>query len=127
MVLCTNSYATACYAVPGKGTFIACAKVQQARSTSADGMKLHEVAEVVVDNGIPSGDTLVPLPDRSARMGPGSTVIGAAALHASLLVAAEELLARGLDVPVYVSSNIPGASAHNTALVDRFRGRIRHL
>lgn len=96
-------------------------------TTTADGCTLCAAAEIVIDTGLPSGDALVALPGGAARMGPASTVVGATILNAILLAAAQELLERGHEVPVYVSSNMPGAAAHNALLRDRFRGRVRHL
>ena len=71
----------------------------RARSSRAQpGMpRLFEVADLVLDNRAPVGDALVALPGLPQRVGPSSTVIGAAMLNAvwralELLVAAHRRL-----------------------------------
>jgi uncharacterized phosphosugar-binding protein len=87
---------------------------------------LASLADIVIDNGLPAGDALVPLPGTDLRAGPGSTVIGAAILNAIFAEAAARLAREGAP-PVYLSANMPGAAENNKALVERFRPRNRHL
>ncbi len=88
------------------------------------GKRLSDMADVVLDNGAPFGDTLLPLPD-------GSSVGGVSSLTAGLLVqmlVAETvrlLLADGVTPPVYVSNNVPGGHERNLALEANYAGRIR--
>jgi uncharacterized phosphosugar-binding protein len=60
-------------------------------------------------------------------VGPTSTVIGAALLNAVFVEATLTLAKEGVEPPVYRSSNMPRAPEHNRRLVERFKGRIRHL
>ena len=103
------------------------AHARQGLSRAPSGHLLHQVADLVIDTGLPPGDALVTLPGGEDAMAPGSTVVGAAALHCMLLHAAATLQAAGVAPPVYRSSNLPGADAHNEALIARVRGRVRHL
>lgn len=88
------------------------------------GKRLSDLADVVLDNGAPFGDTLLPLPD-------GSSVGGVSSLTAGLLVqmlVAETvrlLLDAGVTPPVYVSNNVPGGHERNLALEALYEGRIR--
>ncbi len=86
---------------------------------------LAELAHVVIDNHVPPGDALVPFSAGAAAS--ASTVAGAFVWNAVLAQAVAELDARGATAPVYVSSNMPDAARTNAALVERFRGRVRHL
>jgi uncharacterized phosphosugar-binding protein len=89
--------------------------------------RLYEVADLTLDNlGVP-GDAAVEVDGTGLKVGPTSTVVGAALLNAVFVEAACALVAEGVEPPVYRSSNMPGASEHNRQLVERFRGRIRHL
>jgi uncharacterized phosphosugar-binding protein len=89
--------------------------------------RLYEIADLTLDNLGEPGDATVEVDGTGLKVGPSSTVIGAALLNAVFVEATCTLAAEGVDPPVYRSSNMPGASEHNRRLVESFRGRIRHL
>ncbi|MDX2005486.1 MAG: SIS domain-containing protein [Meiothermus sp.] len=89
------------------------------------GSAMFEIADLILDNHAPPGDAVIPVGD--AAVGPVSTVAGAYILNAVLSEVAALLGERGEAVPLYLSSNMPGAPEHNARLVERFRPRIRHL
>jgi uncharacterized phosphosugar-binding protein len=89
--------------------------------------KLYEIADLTLDNLGEAGDAVVELNGWNLKVGPTSTVVGAALLNAVFVEAVSVLAAEGVEPPVYRSSNMPGAIEHNWALVERFRGRVRHL
>lgn len=89
--------------------------------------RLYEIADLTLDNLGEPGDATVEVDGTGLKVGPTSTVIGAALLNAIFVEATCTLAAEGVEPPVYRSSNMPGASEHNRRLVERFTGRIRHL
>jgi uncharacterized phosphosugar-binding protein len=93
-------------------------------SRHPSGKKLTEIADVVLDNGGPYGDAVLPLPGGGASNAVSSIT---AALLAQLLMA--EVLRRLIDAgevpPVYLSANVPDGDTHNDALLSRYAGRIR--
>lgn len=89
--------------------------------------KLHEVADLTLDNLGEAGDAVVDLDGWNFKVGPTSTAVGAALLNAVFVEAVATVAAEGVEPPVYRSSNMPGAPEHNRALIERFRGRVRHL
>lgn len=89
--------------------------------------KLADLADIVLDNGIPPGDAIVDLPATSIRSGPATTVLGAAIINAIFTQTAHRLTENEQGPPVYISSNMPGAKENNKALIDRYVGRNRHL
>lgn len=95
-------------------------------SRHPSGRKLWELADVVLDNGAPYGDAVLPLPGGGAACGISSIT---AALLAQMVVAdaVALLLERGVTPPVYLSANIPGGDEHNRALEERYAGRLRRL
>ena len=95
-------------------------------SAAAIGERLADIAEIVLDNAIPPGDAVVPLPGTELCAGPASTAVGAAILQAIFADVAARLAADG-PPPIYLSANMPGAAEHNRGLVARHRGRNRHL
>ena len=90
------------------------------------GRKLADLADVVIDNQGPPGDAL--RADRGGLCtGSGSTVTGAFILNAILAETVVRLVALSIEPPVYISSNMPSAEAHNERLVARYRPRNPHL
>ncbi|MET7461690.1 SIS domain-containing protein [Nonomuraea sp. NPDC005501] len=92
-------------------------------SRHPSGHRLFELADLVIDNLAPYGDAVLP-----TEHGP---ICGISSITSALIVqlmvaeAIGLLLADGTIPPVYRSANIPGADAHNDALVARYAGRIR--
>lgn len=89
--------------------------------------RLYEIADLTLDNLGTPGDAEVEVDGTGLKVGPTSTVIGAALLNAVFVEAACALAAEGTEPPVYRSGNMPGATDHNRQLIERFEGRIRHL
>lgn len=81
---------------------------------------LVDCADVVVDNHLPPGDALVEITD-GWRMGPGSTIAGSLIIHQIMMAAAETLCKEGVEPPILISSNMPGAPEHNSNLLERYR------
>jgi uncharacterized phosphosugar-binding protein len=88
------------------------------------GKRLSEVADVVIDNLAPFGDTTLTLAD---NIGVGAVSSMTAAFIAQLLTigVAERLAAAGTTPPIYLSANIPGGDEHNHELEDRYGDRLR--
>lgn len=95
-------------------------------SRHPSGQKLIDLADVVLDNGAPIGDAVLPLPG-------GGHVCAVSSITAALIaqmIAAEvvgRLIAAGQTPPVYLSANVPDGDTHNKALEDRYDGRIRRI
>jgi uncharacterized phosphosugar-binding protein len=90
------------------------------------GKRLSEVADVVIDNLAPYGDTTMTIGD-GIGVGAVSSITAAFIAQLLTIMAADELIQSGEIPPVYISANIPGGDEHNHALEDRYRGRIRRL
>lgn len=90
------------------------------------GASLAARADIVIDNGLPAGDALVPLPGTALRAGAGSTAVGAAILQALFAEAASRLAAAGAP-PIFLSANMPGAAENNRELIARYGPRNPHL
>ncbi|WP_061961056.1 sugar isomerase domain-containing protein [Demequina flava] len=77
--------------------------------------KLHEVADIVLDNhGVP-GDAAVPVEAAGTHLGPTSTVVGAALLNAVVAEAIERAARRGWEPDLWVSSALAIGDAANSA------------
>jgi uncharacterized phosphosugar-binding protein len=88
------------------------------------GRRLADLADVVLDNGAPYGDALLPS-DGGGMVCAVSSVTSA--LLAQMLTA--EVVRRfhqaGEVPPIYLSANVPGGDEHNHALESRYAGRLR--
>lgn len=92
------------------------------------GRKLHEIADIVIDNQGPPGDALVEINNTGMKTGPISTISGAFILNSILTGVVMSLAEKGTEPPpVYISANMPGAAENNAALVERYRLRNPHL
>jgi uncharacterized phosphosugar-binding protein len=92
-------------------------------ATSADARandlpRLHELADIVIDNGGDVGDAAIEIGGFDRRVGPTSTVVGTAIVNAIVAEAVELLVARGIAPDVYVSSNVTGGDATNSRFRD---------
>src|SRR6185503_4082725 len=67
---------------------IAVTNLEQSRASSArhaSGKRLYELADVTIDNCVPPGDALLSLPEVAAKIGPASTVAGAAIMNSIII------------------------------------------
>ncbi|HEY1296849.1 MAG TPA: SIS domain-containing protein [Chloroflexota bacterium] len=92
-------------------------------SLAPSGRHLHEVASVVLDNLGEPGDALVEVGPH-LRAAASSTVMGACLLQCATLSAIEGCVHRGVQPPLLVSSNTPGAADANAQMLRDYPGRL---
>ncbi|MDQ0278178.1 putative phosphosugar-binding protein [Arthrobacter silviterrae] len=88
------------------------------------GMRLSEIADIVMDNKAPYGDTTLEVSD-GMGVGAVSSITGAYIAQLLTMGTVQCLIRAGKKPPVYISSNIPGGDEHNNVLVGRYVGRLR--
>jgi uncharacterized phosphosugar-binding protein len=96
---------------------------QQYPSRHESGKKLYELANLVIDNCVPSGDGLMRIAHSLA--GPASSLSGIFIVNAIATEAMKIAAGKGCKLPVYFSQNIDGFS--NEELYLRYEKRIKHL
>jgi uncharacterized phosphosugar-binding protein len=84
------------------------------------GKRLSEIADVVLDNGAPYGDVLLP-----NQTGAVSSVTAAVLAQMVITEVVTRLEEAGEVPPIYLSANIAGGYEHNLQLEARYAGRIR--
>src|SRR5437016_5669334 len=80
------------------------AHCEQAKPAHPSGKKLIDVADVVLDNGAPVGDSLLAIEGCRNKTGPFSTVGGAMVMNMLRCEVAARLAARGIE-PVFLPSH----------------------
>jgi uncharacterized phosphosugar-binding protein len=96
-------------------------------SRHPSGTLLHDHADLILDNHLDPGDAMVDLPGFPQRVGPMSTVIGAAILQAVVARAIEVLAQETTDLPVFINANVDGGTEHNERWLARLAGTVAHL
>lgn len=90
-----------------------------ARSNSSE--KIHQIADVVLDNSGIIGDASVRVAGAKMAVAPTSTVIGGALLQAVITGTVAELVQRGVEPEIFLSSNLAGGDENNAAIFDKYR------
>jgi uncharacterized phosphosugar-binding protein len=84
-------------------------------SRHSSGKRLFEVADIVVDTGVPLADASLHIEGLGAPVGANSTSITIAIAHAIVSATAEKLVGRGVKPFVMVNPNTGGKAAANEA------------
>jgi uncharacterized phosphosugar-binding protein len=95
----------------------------QMPSRHPSGRRLADLADVVLDNGAPYGDAVLPLPGGGAVCAV-STITSALLAQLVLAEVVRRYLDAGEEPPIYLSANIAGGDEHNKVLEARYAGRI---
>lgn len=88
------------------------------------GKRLSEIADVVIDNLAPYGDSTLQVTD-TISAGAISSITAAFIAQLLTLGVARTLAEAGEVPPMYISANIPGGDEHNSALEARYLDRLR--
>jgi uncharacterized phosphosugar-binding protein len=93
-------------------------------SRMADGRRLADVAELVIDNCVPRGDALVEIDGMATPAGGASSAVGIAIINAVVVEAAALMAERGVEPPVIPSMNVPGGDERMAVLVEQYGSRL---
>lgn len=91
------------------------------------GRDLCDLVDIVVDTKMPMGDAILEIEGVPQHVGPVSTMVNAYAMNSIMLEAMAELVRRGIEPPVWKSSNSPGGDEANVAVTERYRARVPNL
>ncbi|MFA5659778.1 MAG: SIS domain-containing protein [Oscillospiraceae bacterium] len=92
-------------------------------SRHKSGKKLYELADVILDNCVPAGDSLLEF--NGVKSGPASTIAGCFIVNSILSEALSRLTDDGISLPVFGSQNVDGFN--NDDLYSKYQSRIRHM
>ncbi len=86
----------------------------QVQSRHSSGERLFEVADIVIDTGVPLADAGIDLDDLEHPVGPTSTVVATTVAHGIVSRTVELLVERGhTDPHIQINPNTAGAEAAN--------------
>lgn len=84
---------------------------REVTSRHSSGKRLYEIADIVIDTGVPLADAGLRIDGLDHPLGPTSTVIATAIAHAIVAGTVEELVGRGHQPFVMVNPNTTGRAA----------------
>ena len=109
---------------------IATGSAEQANASTPrhpSGKKLFDIADVVIDTRVPSGDSSVPVPGQQDNVGPVSTMAFVTVVWMTIATVAEILSERGVKLYIHPSHNVPGdTTAHDRldAALKEYKRRV---
>lgn len=90
--------------------------------------RLCEAADLTIDNHVAYGDAVIRMGDFPKTIGPLSTVVNSVIVNLITTKVAENYLAKGLEPPIWASSNVPSGDEMDAPYVKKFKhGRIHHM
>ena len=92
------------------------------QSRHCSGKRLFELADIVIDNCIPGGDSLLEF--GAVKSGPGSTLAGVFIVDCILAETLKILKEKGLPLPIFIRQNVDG---YNNGRYNKYRSRIKHM
>lgn len=109
---------------------IALTNLEQSKASSShhpSAKRLFEIADVVLDNHCPPGDAAIEIAGIPHPLGPVSTIVGAAILHAVIIEAASRLAEKNTPPATFVSANTGSVTTEDLRfLTAPFQDRIKY-
>lgn len=96
---------------------------KKSESRHESGKKLYEIADLVLDNCVPHGDSLLNF--NGVKSGPGSTIGGVSIVNSIVAETLNILSEKNIKLPVYGSQNVDGIN--NDILFKKYENRIKYL
>ena len=114
-----------------KGLTVVCVTSRKISETlkprCANGKRLYEVSDIVIDNHSPRGDGLLTIPGTEQVTG-GASTFGSLFIAQRIALKIENLfLEHGEMPPILCSANLPGGDEYNRNAVKAYQGRIKAL
>ncbi len=103
-------------------------KDHPARHPSGKNLFELEEVDVVLDNHMPLGDAVVEVEGLDGiKVGPSSTMASSFTINSLVVTVVEKLVKRGVEPPVWVSSNMPGGDEKNAKYLKKYGHVLKHL
>lgn len=100
---------------------------KETHSRHSSGLRLFEIADLVIDNHGESGDACCRIEGVSQKVGPTSTVIGATIVNSMVVETVKILKDKGIDtLPIFYSANLDGGDEKNTLIFNEYKDNIKY-
>jgi len=99
----------------------------QVPSRHPSGKKMHEFADIVLDDKVSKGDAVLAAEGVPQKFCPASGVINAALLQTLIAVTIEKLLEQGFTPPIIRAANIEGGDEWNKKLFEQYKDHVFYL
>jgi uncharacterized phosphosugar-binding protein len=96
-------------------------------SRHPSGKNLYRETEHFIDCHLPYGDAVVEIAGCAQKTGPTATICNVIAMNLLVIETVKQLLALGVDPPLWMSANLPGGDEANRAFEEKYIPRIKHL
>jgi uncharacterized phosphosugar-binding protein len=96
-------------------------------SRHPSGKNLYQEVDHFLDCCVPYGDAAVELAGARQKVGPTATMCNLYMLNLLMVETVVQLVARGVEPPLWTSANLPGGDAANRAFEERYVPRVKHL
>jgi uncharacterized phosphosugar-binding protein len=108
---------------------IAITSLKHATSPAArvHGRKIHELADITIDNLGQVGDATISYPGLEEKTGPTSTVLGTAIVNALVVRSVEIMIENGHKPEIFSSSNTSYGDSRNSELLSILKERVSIL
>lgn len=88
------------------------------------GHKLDELADIVLDTRVPHGDAAYRIGESNISTAGLSSLTNVFLWNILLTRLADRAVAKGIELPIWTSSNVEGGAERNARLVERYRSRV---
>lgn len=98
-------------------------------SRHSSGLKLKDLADVLIDLKCPLGDATCSIEGLESKFAPTSSVLGLAIINALVAQVVENCMERNIEPPVWVSANLESGKGEliNKQYVKKYASKIRFL
>jgi len=107
-------------------TTVAITSLAQSKAASlgeGQSQKLHEVCDIVIDNGGSEGDAALEAPGTDIKVSATSSVVNAAIIQQIVYEVACRYAEAGEEPPVFKSANLPGGDEWNARMIAQYGER----
>jgi uncharacterized phosphosugar-binding protein len=96
-------------------------------SRHPSGKNLYREADYFINCHLPYGDAVVEVEGCRQKTGPTATLCNVVAMNLLVIETVKQLVALGVDPPLWTSANLPGGDEANRAFEEKYIPRIKHL
>ncbi len=91
------------------------------------GKNLYQEVDFFLNNHLPYGDAIVDIEGTERKMGATSTFCNVFTINLLMIEAAKVLISMGVEPPIFISGNMPGADEANEAFIQKYIPKVKHL